>query len=242
MKRYLSFGGGVNSTALLLLLTDEGVDFEAVFVDHGADYPETYEYVAMLQERGYPITVIKPNAYGEFEGLYDYCEASKMVPVRIMRWCTDHFKIRPLYAYFERPAEVLLGIDAGEPHRAKDSRSPDFHNVFPLVDRNIDRAGCVVIIEAHGLPVPMKSGCWFCPFQRRSQWVTLNREYPELWCKALSLEAQNVAYSIERGHEPLYLASRPLTEIIRAKDGRGHYQPDAQDALIDDRRPCQCGR
>lgn len=41
VKRYLSYGGGVNSTALLLLMHDEGLDFEAVFVDHGTDYPQT---------------------------------------------------------------------------------------------------------------------------------------------------------------------------------------------------------
>lgn len=241
MMRYLSYGGGVNSTALLLLMEDEGVEFEAVFVDHGGDYPETYQYVAMLQERGHAITVIRPKAYGEFEGLYDYCEASRMVPVRIMRWCTDHFKMRPLYEYFERPAEVLVGIDAGESRRAKDSRDKQLSNIFPLVDRGIDRAGCEAIIEAHGLPIPKKSGCWFCPFQRRSQWVDLSRRHPELWCKALTLEAINCGWALERGVEPMWLAGRPLEEVVRAKDGHGHYQPDDQGDLFDDRRPCQCG-
>jgi hypothetical protein len=242
-RRYLSFGGGVNSTALLLLLTDEGAEFETVFVDHGADYPETYEYVAMLQAKGYPITVIKPRAYGEFEGLYDYCEASKMVPVRMMRWCTDHFKIRPLYAYFERPCEVLLGIDAGEERRAKDSRDREITNLFPLVERGIDRAGCVAIIEAHGLTVPMKSGCWFCPFQRRSQWIALNRDYPDLWCRALSLEHMSLVSQQERkpGMDPVYICDRPLAEVIRAKDGHGFYTDEDQLDLFDDRRPCQCG-
>lgn len=32
MKNYLSFGGGVNSVAMMLLLLDEGVEFEAVYV------------------------------------------------------------------------------------------------------------------------------------------------------------------------------------------------------------------
>jgi 3'-phosphoadenosine 5'-phosphosulfate sulfotransferase (PAPS reductase)/FAD synthetase len=53
VRRYLSFGGGVNSTALLLLMADEGMEFETVFVNHGGDYPETYAYVELLRERGY---------------------------------------------------------------------------------------------------------------------------------------------------------------------------------------------
>lgn len=51
---YLSFGGGVNSTALYLHLLELGQEFEAVYVDHGTDYPETAEYVAYFAAR-YPV-------------------------------------------------------------------------------------------------------------------------------------------------------------------------------------------
>jgi len=43
-RHYLSFGGGVNSVAMLLMLLDtKEYEFEAVFVDTGCEYPETYE-------------------------------------------------------------------------------------------------------------------------------------------------------------------------------------------------------
>jgi hypothetical protein len=50
VKQYLSFGGGVNSTALLLLLTDQGLEFETVFVNPRGviempDLPEPQEGV-----------------------------------------------------------------------------------------------------------------------------------------------------------------------------------------------------
>ena len=64
MKQYISFGGGVNSTALLLLLTDRGEEFETVFVNHGGDYPETYEYVDYLRDQGFEITEVIPNYRG----------------------------------------------------------------------------------------------------------------------------------------------------------------------------------
>ena len=50
MKNYLSFGGGVNSVAMMLLLLDQKQEFESIFVDHGTDWPETYEYFDMFQE------------------------------------------------------------------------------------------------------------------------------------------------------------------------------------------------
>ena len=51
MRNYLSFGGGVNSTAMLLLLLDEGWEFEAVYVDHGA---ETVANVPEMPLRVFP--------------------------------------------------------------------------------------------------------------------------------------------------------------------------------------------
>ena len=63
MNIYLSFGGGVNSVAMYLYALDEGWDFEAVFVDHGTDWPETYEYVEMFKKM-YPVTVLRPDVTG----------------------------------------------------------------------------------------------------------------------------------------------------------------------------------
>lgn len=39
MNEYLSYGAGVNSTALMLYLLDQGWDGEIIFVDHGGDHP-----------------------------------------------------------------------------------------------------------------------------------------------------------------------------------------------------------
>lgn len=63
MRTYLSHGMGVNSTALMLLLLDKGQKFESFFIDHGGDYPETYEYLGYLLGQGYDITVLKPNVF-----------------------------------------------------------------------------------------------------------------------------------------------------------------------------------
>ena len=83
MKNYLSFGGGVNSVALYLYLLDQKIEFEAVFVDHGTDWPETYKYVDMFKNK-YPLTVLKPKG----GTLYDYCVEKRMVPAIYSRWCT----------------------------------------------------------------------------------------------------------------------------------------------------------
>ncbi len=85
---------------------------------------------------------------------------------------------------------VLTGnvIDAGEAQRVERIVEPErVRNEYPLIERGIDRKGCERIIREHGLPVPMRSGCFICPFQRLSQWRHLRTVHPELYCKARQL-------------------------------------------------------
>lgn len=220
-RNYLSFGGGVNSVALYLYLADEGIDFEAVFVNHGTDWPETYEYFDMfqawLENKGLKkITELKTDVQGG-KTLYDYCWEKRMVPTFMRRWCTAEFKIKILQSYFKPPAFELIGIDADESHRAKIQTRKGFESRYPLIEAGIGRAGCKKIIIDHGLPVPPKSGCYICPFQRVGQWKELRRVHPELFCKAVELEARNIEYRVEKGKKPLYLVSNPkapLTAIV----------------------------
>jgi len=230
VKKYLSFGGGVNSTALMIILKEQGIEFEAVFADHGGDYPETYEYVKLLQDKGFKITVLK----AEKEGLdlYDYCIKYKIMPSRQMRWCTDKFKIQPVYAYFEHPCTVFIGIDAGEYQRAKPSRVDWLTNEFPLIDAGIGREGCKGIIRKAGLPLPRKSGCYFCPFARVGQFKKLREERPELWCKTKTLEGKFNERRREQGKKEFYLkGDKPLDVLVN----------EGQDDLYGWRKPCQCG-
>jgi len=231
MKHYLSYGGGVNSTALLFLLQREGIEFEAVYADHKTDYPESRDYVSMLKEKGFPITILPISVEG-FDNLYDYCYHYKIIPLRFARWCSAKFKVRPLQKYFEKPSIVYIGIDSGESHRAKPYDKDGMVYEFPLVDRGIDREQCVKIIKKTGYPVPPKSGCFICPFQRISQWRKLKKEYPDLWCKALRLEKiTNERLAKKEGGYPIYLKDKPLEIIVQ----------ENQEDMWGDNRPCQCG-
>lgn len=239
MKNYLSFGGGVNSVAMMLLLLDEGVEFESVYVDHECDWPETREYVEMFRV-SYPLTVIKPEYKREkdkiFNNLYDFCEYRNIIPLRQNRWCTKNFKVDPLHRYFQKPCFVMLGIDAGESHRARLSSNKGMENRYPLIERDIVRSDCVEIIKAHGLPVPIKSGCWFCPFQRISQWRLLRRKHPDLFCKAVEMEKRSLEYALAKGRtkeNSTIVKPKTLTEWINEKDSYLFQELTYP--------PCQCG-
>ena len=236
LKNYLSMGFGVNSVALYLLMKDLDMDFEALFVDHGGDWPDTYEYAEYFIASGRPVTILKPAVEG-FSSLYDYCVAKGMMPSRIKRWCTDKFKVKVLMKHIEKPCFQHIGIDAGEAKRAKIATDKGVENRYLLIEHNIDRAGCVDLIKHHGLKVPRKSGCYFCPFQRKGQWKALRRANDGLWCKAVGIETATNKGREERGKKPIYLygKDRPLTSLINEKQQALFGMEDIEYP------PCQCG-
>jgi hypothetical protein len=51
-----------------------------------------------------------------------------------------------------------------------------------------DRERCQQVIRAAGLPVPMKSACWFCPASKKHEIVWLEQHHPDLMKRALAIE------------------------------------------------------
>lgn len=239
MKNYLSFGGGVNSVALYLLLIEQNVEFEPIFVNHGADWPETYKYIVKFQQwtmqKGWPpMTILRPNVgtleKKRFSSLFDYCFFKRLTPSRRYRSCTDKFKISPIREYCETPCFQLIAIDAGETHRARIAIEKGVENRYPLIENEINRDGCKQIIKRHGLPIPMKSGCYFCPYQRRTQLQLLRRKHPQLFCQVEILENR----AFERTKDPVvFLKGIPIRKFINEEQIPLFAQ--------DEYPPCQCG-
>lgn len=231
MKQYLSFGGGINSVAMYLMLMDQGIapgdadkGFEAVFVDHGTDWPETYEYVEMFKSK-YPLTVIIPknNLHKvSYSNLYEYAKAARMVPTTFFRWCTKQFKMIPIMKYYKKPCFNMIGIDYREIKRAKIATSKGVENRWPLIEAKIDRNGCKELIKKHGLPVPPKSGCYICPYQRVEQWKRLRTNHPYLFQKAVELEEINGQRFIEKGKPKKYISNRgiPLKSLVQENQSK----------------------
>jgi len=190
MKEPISFGGGVNSVAMTIMLVNKGWHGDIVFADTGAEWPETYCYMdyferEWLQPRGLSITRLgaeyrKGKVPRNVPGLIEYCEHYRLTPFAAFRWCTRIFKAEPCKA-FCGDVPMLIGIAADESRRQKGA-------LRPLVDAGITRQGCIEIIRAEGLDVPRKSGCYICPLQPDYQWYELWRKHPELIERAARLE------------------------------------------------------
>ena len=195
MKQYLSLGGGVNSTALLLLLKKQNIEFETIFVNHETDLPETYKYIEYLKKKGFKITEIKPN-YGGYSSLYEYCKFRKFLPSIYLRWCTYRFKLQPIWNFVEKPCIMFIGISYDEKRRTltkeqygkKYKKARGITPKYPLVERHLTRNDCIKIIKKAKLKIPIKSGCWICPYQSPKNLKELYIKHRDLFEKLMELE------------------------------------------------------
>lgn len=220
VKHILSFGGGVNTVALMIILLRSGKPLdEAVFADTGGEVPETYDYVEIardyLSRHGVPFRIVS-NINGR--DLYGASWQRRVIPSVVWRWSTRDFKVRPIHRYYRSLGVHInqyVGIAYDEIERMKDSRVPYVSNIYPLVDLKITRAGCVEIIEEAGLPVPVKSGCFFCPFNSAGRWRWLYEEHPDLYERAVALEENSKHFPGQRLTDQVYRerASVPLREL-----------------------------
>ena len=210
----LSFGAGVNSTAILILSAQGKYPLDAViFADTQCERPETYQHIEqnckpLCEQLGIPFHIVSRG------NLYDWYVYYKMIPVRMIRACTEKFKVTPIKKFLKKEYgenfTVVMGIDAGESHRAERYKDKtDYAPMnFPLIDAGIDRDGCKKIIQDYGWEIPIKSGCFFCPFTRKIQWLDLLHNHRGLFLKAEMLEKQSRMY-------PQYTITNKSLEKIR---------------------------
>lgn len=197
----LSYGGGVNSTAILALCKLGKLPWPdyIVFSDTGAEWPHTYKYLeyidAELEKDGQFLTYLtggflpQKHDYG-FMTLIEFCQLKRFIPSRMNRWCTDYWKRTPVQKFTRAvDGHEWIGIDAGEARRAENKPTKR----FPLIELGINRERCKEIIKSVGWGVPKKSGCFICPYQGKSQWAELKREYPDLWKIAVDLEKKSMS-------------------------------------------------
>jgi len=216
-NRYvLSYGGGVNTVALMIQLIRENKPLdEVVFADTGGEVPETYSYIPIAKEflagHGIPFKVVKARKH---EDLYGCSYRRKVFPSALWRWSTRDFKVRPIHSYyrsFGTHVNQYMGIAFDEIDRMKDSLVDYVTNLYPLIENRITRQGCVEIIEAEGLPVPVKSGCFFCPFSTMGRWKWLYESHPDLYLKAVDLEENSKHFPDQRLTDQVFRKRAKIT-------------------------------
>ena len=216
--------------------------------ERNATYAYALRWTPWLEARGVRVVTVQGaqsiselTSYKSDIPAYTYSEADHVMG-KLRRQCTGEWKIYPMrrwlqanrttrtvsyvdgiahYTKTKRPVEQWLGISMDEWQRAKDSDVKYVTNRFPLLENRMTRNDCGNYLERHGIEVPAKSACVFCPFHNRRAWVEMRAENGSDWQKAVEVDA-----AIRKVRPPydlfLHRAMIPLTEVdLRTPEEKG---------------------
>ena len=238
----ISFGAGVNSVAMTIMLVEDGWRGPIVFADTGSEMPETYCYIRYFEQqylmpRGMEIIQLEPGS--RYHGrrfnvsLEQFCLASGLIPLLAARWCSIEYKRKPCLKWMEEHGigVQFLGISSDEPRRV---RYDDSTKRYPLVEHNSNRSECLRIIQRAGLELPGKSSCFFCPGQRIGRWRDMYHNHRELWDRAVAMEENATLARRNETVATLRPDGQPLVELAKRR-WQGQIQMDLSRWL-----PCAC--
>lgn len=165
-----------------------------------------------------PITIVRYEpTRAPYDTLEGKCLANETLPSLAFgkHSCSLVFKVEPQHKYLKAQQFVIdawaagtkvvkaIGYDNGDQdcrRRAKADRAvakkvaaghsdaKQYEYWYALQEWGIDRVECLRLITMAGLPVPMKSACWYCPASKKSEIVWLRDTHPALFHRAVAME------------------------------------------------------
>ncbi|MEU5303297.1 phosphoadenosine phosphosulfate reductase family protein [Streptomyces noursei] len=223
VRHVLGISGGKDSSALAIHMRDRVPEMEYFFCDTGAELPETYEYLNRLEAAlGKPI--VRLNADRDFDHWMEVYQGT--LPSPQMRWCTKNLKIKPLEEWVGDDEVIsYVAIRADENRLGYVSTKPNIKAVFPFREDGIDKDGVMRILDEAGIGLPgyyewrTRSGCYFCFFQRKHEWVGLKDRHPELYDKAVAYEDKvRYRHTAMQGRDYTWSQGESLPELIARRD------------------------
>ncbi|MEM7357928.1 MAG: phosphoadenosine phosphosulfate reductase family protein [Pseudomonadota bacterium] len=204
VKHLLGLSGGKDSAALAVYMRQHHpkLEIEYFYTDTGKELPEVYEFLSRLEGfLGKRIKRLNPGR--DFD--YWLKEYNNFLPSAQTRWCTRALKLEPFNHWAKQLVEQgfqvksYVAIRADEPARSGFiSKDKDIEVVLPLKDAGIDRAEVIRLLDSSGLGLPKyydwrsRSGCTFCFFQQKIEWVHLKERHPQAFEEAKMYEQQAI--------------------------------------------------
>jgi 3'-phosphoadenosine 5'-phosphosulfate sulfotransferase (PAPS reductase)/FAD synthetase len=217
VRHILGLSGGKDSTTLAILLHKEIPHMEYFFCDTHKELPETYEYLERIKARlGIKITYL--SAEKGFDFWLDIYGG--YLPSPRARWCTRKLKIEPLEQFVGNDEAVsYVGIRADEDRSGYVSTKENIKPLFPFKEKGLVKADIFRILEESAIGIPeyykwrSRSGCYFCFFQRKYEWVKLAEFHPDLFNESVKYEKEHSDGRIYTWND-----SESLAELLMRKD------------------------
>ncbi|MCL9803413.1 phosphoadenosine phosphosulfate reductase family protein [Pseudomonas sp. AKS31] len=220
-RHLLGLSGGRDSAALAIYIrqTRPELDIEYFFTDTGEELPEVQDFLGKLEGfLGKPILRLNPRRDFEF-WLKEY---NNFLPSAQTRWCTRQLKLapfeewtRPMLAAGEKVFSYVA-IRSDEDYReGYASKHESLKVVLPFREEGVDKPGVIEILESSGVGLPeyyewrSRSGCTFCFFQQKIEWVRLRERHPGAFEEAKALEKT----ALDHGSPFTWTKGEPLSDL-----------------------------
>lgn len=222
-RHVLGISGGKDSAALAVFVRHHypEVDVEYFFTDTGKELPEVYEFLGRLEGfLGKPILRLNPQRDFDF-WLREY---NHFLPSAQTRWCTRQLKLAP-FEQWVRPMLAAgdtvvsyVAIRADEDYReGYTSKHKNLKVRLPFRESGVDKRGVMDILESSGVGIPKyydwrsRSGCTFCFFQQKIEWVRLREQHPEAYEDAKTYEKN----ALEHGSPFTWTKGESLDDLAK---------------------------
>ncbi len=260
-RHVLGLSGGRDSAALAVYMRQyhPEIEVEYFFTDTGKELPEVYEFLGRLEGvLGKPVQRLNPDRDFDF-WLKQY---NSFLPSAQTRWCTRQLKLRPFEQWVKPMLEdgqtvySYVAIRSDEEYREGYASKDDNLIVkLPFKEASVDKPGVLEILEGSGLGLPRyyewrtRSGCTFCFFQQKIEWVRLMDRHPDAFEEAKTYEKTAVEHgspftwshgeSLEQLAKPERVAKIKADHEVRVKRMKSKaiknpLRPDAEPLDIDD--------
>ncbi len=242
----LGLSGGRDSAALAVYMRQNHpeLDIEYFFTDTGKELKEVYEFLGKLEGfLGKSIRKLNPDRDFDF-WLKQY---NNFLPSPQTRWCTRQLKLRPFELWIKPHLangtiiKSYVAIRSDEEFReGYKGKHPNMHTILPFKENGIDKPGVIEILNSSGLGLPKyydwrsRSGCTFCFFQQKIEWVRLKERHPDAFTEACNYEKT----AMEHGSPFTWTEGETLEELtsaVRVEQIKKDYDLRVQRAK--DRRP-----
>ncbi|MBU2569720.1 MAG: phosphoadenosine phosphosulfate reductase family protein [Gammaproteobacteria bacterium] len=219
LRHLLGLSGGKDSAALAIYMRDKVPEMEYYFTDTGAELPETLEFVDLMEDY-LGKEIVRLNGGRQFD--YYLKLHNNFLPSAQQRWCTINLKLKP-FEDFVGDDEVIsyVGIRADEPQReGYISSKPNIKAVFPFKEDGLVKSDIIKLLEDSGLGLPKyyewrsRSGCHFCFYQRKIEWIGLYENHPGLFEDAKKYEK----YDEKTGKRYTWSQGESLDELLARKE------------------------
>lgn len=222
-KHVLGLSGGRDSAALAVFMRQQFPDLEVTyfFTDTGKELPEVYDFLGRL-EGFLGKEIVRLNPQRDFD--FWLAQYNHFLPSPRTRWCTKQLKIKPFEAWVKQFLQdghdvvSYVAIRADEAHReGYVAPNPRIAVRMPFRELGIDREDVMRILEDSGVGLPAyyrwrsRSGCTFCFYQQKIEWVRLMREHPDAFSAAAGYEKN----ALEHGSPFTWSNKESLLELAR---------------------------